>query len=62
MTQGESLIAIILAVIAYLLYQIARQLTFLTGRKMKSPFRGMMKSAPFKPKTKPQEKHEKLTN
>lgn len=62
MTQGESLIAIILAVIAYLLYQIARQLTFLTGRKMKSPFSDLTNRPTAKPKTKQHIKEEKLPN
>lgn len=35
MTQGEVLIAFLLALIAWFLYQIARQLSYLTGRKVK---------------------------
>lgn len=62
MSQGESLIAIILAVIAFLLYQIAKQLTYLTGRKMKNPFNNMGSKAGFKPKPKPPEKPEKMVN
>jgi hypothetical protein len=56
MSQGESLIVIILGVIAYLLYQIARQLTFLTGRKMRSPFSNMFNRPRVKSKSKPLEK------
>lgn len=63
MTQGESLIAILLAVIAYLLYQIAKQLTFLTGKKMRSPFIGMFSSkTSYKPKTKTDKQEQKLPN
>lgn len=35
MTQGETFIALLLAVIAYFLYQIAKQLSYLTGRRFK---------------------------
>ena len=35
MSSGESLISIILLFIAYMLYQIAKQLSYLTGRKIK---------------------------
>lgn len=35
MTQGEFLISILLAIIAWLLYQILRQLSYLTGRRFK---------------------------
>lgn len=35
MAQGESFISIILIVIAYLLYQIAKQLSYLTGKRLK---------------------------
>ena len=59
MSQGEYLISILLGVIAYFLYQIVRQLTFITGRKMKSPFSGMFKKH-YKPKL--SEKEEKMTN
>jgi hypothetical protein len=62
MSQGESLIVIILAIIAYFLYQIARQLTFLTGRKMRFPFNNIFPKQTFKPKHKAPEKEEKLTN
>lgn len=62
MTQGESLIAMVLAVIAYFLFQIAKQLTFLTGRKMRFPFSNLFNKPVFKPKTKPPEKEERLSN
>jgi hypothetical protein len=61
MSQGETLIAILLGVIAYFLYQIVRQLTFITGRKMRSPFTGLFTKS-YKPKVKPLPKEEKLTN
>jgi hypothetical protein len=61
MTHGETLIGILLGVIAYFLYQIARQLSFLTGRKMRSPFSNFLNKA-NKPKSKPLPKEEKLTN
>lgn len=35
MSQGEVIIAFLLAVIAWLLYQIAKQLSYLTGRRIK---------------------------
>jgi hypothetical protein len=64
MTQGESLISMILAVIAYLLFQIAKQLTYLTGKKIRSPFSGLFSKQMFKPKQKiySNEKEEKLPN
>lgn len=35
MSQGETLISILLALIAYFLYQIAKQLSYLTGKRIK---------------------------
>jgi hypothetical protein len=61
MSQGETLISILLIVIAYLLYHIAKQLSYLTGRKIKFSFFNWRntKSLPKYPK---KEKEEKLTN
>jgi hypothetical protein len=35
MTQAEGIIILLLCIIAYFLYQIAKQLSFLTGRKLR---------------------------
>lgn len=35
MTQGETIIILLLTAITYFLYQIAKQLSHLTGRRMK---------------------------
>lgn len=58
----EYIIILLLGIIAYLLYQIVRQLTFLTGRKMRSPFKGLFgnKYKASKPERLPKE--EKLPN
>lgn len=37
MSQGEAIISFLLILIVYFLYQIARQLTLITGRKMRLP-------------------------
>ena len=62
MSQGETLISIILIVIAYFLYHIAKQLSYLTGKRLKiSIFNwGTTRSLPKSPKR--QEKEEKLPN
>jgi len=38
MTQGETIIALLLLIIIYFLYHIARQLSYLTGKKIKISF------------------------
>jgi hypothetical protein len=38
MTQGESVISILLIVIVYFLYQIIRQLSYITGKRLKISF------------------------
>ena len=35
MNQAETIIIILLSIIAYFLYQIAKQLSFLTGKRLK---------------------------
>lgn len=35
MTTGETLILLVLVIIAYFLYHIAKQLSYLTGKRMK---------------------------
>lgn len=35
MSQGESLIVLLLGIIAYFLYQIVKQLSYLTGKRFK---------------------------
>jgi hypothetical protein len=65
MSTGESLIILLLIIIAYFLYQIAKQLTYITGKRMKLSLFGKSYTAYFKPKVKPLpkvEKEEKLTN
>lgn len=39
MTLGETIISFILIVIAYLLYQIVKQLSYLTGRRIRFSLR-----------------------
>jgi hypothetical protein len=64
MTNAETIIIILLAIIAYFLYQIGRQLTFLTGKRMRMPFSNMFTKQTFRPKQKidKEEKEEKLPN
>jgi len=38
MNQAETLIILLLIIIAYFLYQIAKQLSYLTGVRIKLPF------------------------
>ena len=52
MTQGESFISILLIIIAYLLYQIAKQLSYLTGKRLKISFFNWQITKPV-PKHKP---------
>lgn len=63
MSQGESLIAILLAVIAYLLYIIAKQLSHITGVRIKFPFGEWTSKKSPKQKPLPKiEEEKKLTN
>ena len=38
MTQGEFVISILLIIIAYFLYQITKQLSYITGKRLKISF------------------------
>ena len=61
MSSGESFIGILLLVVIYFLYQITKQLSYLTGRRFKLKFPNWQGNKPvFKPKLKPKE--EKLPN
>ena len=55
MSQGETLIVILLAVIAYFLYIISKQLSILTGKKIKFGFRLPRFSNPVRYKMKKSE-------
>ena len=61
MSQGETLISLLLLVIIYFLYHIAKQLSFLTGKRLKISFFKFGNSSIPKI-AKPKEKEEKLTN
>jgi hypothetical protein len=64
MNQAETMIILLLIVIAYFLYQIARQLSYLTGIKIKLPFAQWKipkRTVQSEPKSK-QQKKEKLLN
>jgi|GEM_PF-2323486 len=37
MSQGETLISLLLILVVYFLYQIAKQLTYVTGKRMRLP-------------------------
>lgn len=57
MSPGESLIILLLTVIAWLLYQIVKQLSYLTGRLIRlsifnRPVRGVQFSSKARTKTK----------
>jgi len=63
MTQGESLISILLIIIIYLLYQIAKQLSYLTGKRLKiSFFNWQINKIHFKQKPPKKSPPEKLPN
>lgn len=62
MTQGETLISLLLIIIAYLLYQIAKQLSYLTGKKLKISFFKWDNAKPLPRSVKQKEKEEKLVN
>ncbi|MGI8420425.1 MAG: hypothetical protein ACR2LN_07355 [Candidatus Levyibacteriota bacterium] len=61
MSQGETLISILLIVIAYLLYHIAKQLSYLTGKKLKFTFFNWRNPKP-QPEYPKKGKEEKLIN
>lgn len=53
MSQGEIVISVILIFLTYYLYQIARQLSFLTGKRLKMPKFTMPKPEKGKKKEEP---------
>lgn len=58
MTTGESLIIVLLAMIAWFLYQIAKQLSYMTGKRIKLSIfhrqvQGMRYKSKIKEKSKP---------
>ncbi|MBA3723451.1 MAG: hypothetical protein H0W89_00965 [Candidatus Levybacteria bacterium] len=57
MTTGETLIAFLLAIIIWLLYQIAKQLSYMTGKRLKFSFFNQQIQR-FRFKTKPKAKEE----
>lgn len=59
MSQGETLIVILLIVIAYFLYQITKQLSFLSGRRFKI---GLPKFTMINPPPKKKPVEEKFKN
>lgn len=57
MSTGESLIVSLLTVIAWLLYQIVKQLSYLTGKRIKmSIFNRQVQGVQFKSKSKAKSK------
>jgi hypothetical protein len=63
MTQGETFISILLVIIIYFLYHIAKQLSYLTGKRLKiSFFNWQTNKISFKPKPHKKDPPEKLTN
>jgi len=62
MTQGETIISLLLIVIAWILYQIAKQLSFLTGRKIKFSFPRFTQKVRLPETRKKEESKEKLVN
>lgn len=68
MSTSESLIVLLLIVIAWFLYQIAKQLSYLTGKRIRfAPFNKQLQGMRFKSKLKAKTKEnevplEKLTN
>jgi len=65
MTTGETLIALLLIIIAYFLYHIAKQLSYLTGKRLKISFFKWHSSTYFSsklPTSSRKEKDEKLPN
>jgi hypothetical protein len=48
MTGGEFFISFLLVIIAYLLYHIAKQLSYITGKKIKISFLNWQINKPFK--------------
>lgn len=63
MTTGETFISLLLIVIAYFLYHIAKQLSYLTGKRLKISFMqwGGRTQYPLR-KTRKEEPPEKLPN
>jgi hypothetical protein len=57
MNSGETLIILLLSVIAYFLYHIAKQLSYLTGKRLKFTFFNWQGSKSF-PKRRVKEKSE----
>jgi len=57
MNSGETLIIFLLGIIAYFLYQIAKQLSYLTGKRLKFTFFNWQGSKSF-PKRRVKEKSE----
>jgi hypothetical protein len=47
MTTGETLITLLLIIIVYLLYHIAKQLSYLTGKRIKISFLNWQVNKPF---------------
>jgi uncharacterized protein involved in outer membrane biogenesis len=63
MNEGESFISILLVIIIYFLYQIARQLSYITGKKIKISFFNWQNYKPYiKQKSQKKTPTEKLPN
>jgi len=61
MNSGETLIIFLLGIIAYFLYHIAKQLSYLTGKRLKLPFSHWRGAKSF-PKRRVKEKSEPEPN
>ncbi len=62
MTSGETVIALLLGIIAWFLYQIAKQLSYLTGKKIRFRFFNWKITNPLKQSRTQMREQEKLPN
>jgi hypothetical protein len=59
MSQGETIISLLLLVIIYFLYHIAKQLSYLTGKRLKISFMNWQNLPYKRPKTQAQKESPK---